>query len=159
MKMRVRAAVVSFLLERDGQFCTYCSLALGDDATIDHRIPVSEGGPDLLENFRLMHMTCNVRSYQKGRSKPGHGRGYKRTDAHRENIRKSLLGKKLSDAHKAAISAGHEGLCMSAEQRLAISKSLTGRRRSEETKERISVGQVRRHLMRRQTLGAGEKVS
>lgn len=41
--------------------CSLCGSALPslDDATLDHRIPTSQGGPDVLANLQLAHKRCN----------------------------------------------------------------------------------------------------
>lgn len=55
------------VIERDGWFCQICflpvssSLAPHDDwaFSIDHEIPVAEGGGDDLHNLRAAHRWCN----------------------------------------------------------------------------------------------------
>ena len=58
-------AVVRFLLVRDGGFCTICGALLNNQISIDHIIPVSRGGLDLLDNFRLVHLKCNISHFRK----------------------------------------------------------------------------------------------
>ena len=52
-KRRVRAAI----FERDGYFCSMCKTV--KDLTLDHIIPVKEGGEDKLENLRVLCRLCN----------------------------------------------------------------------------------------------------
>lgn len=47
------------LLQRDGDECWFCGLAMGDDVTIEHLVPRSAGGPDKLANYALAHAKCN----------------------------------------------------------------------------------------------------
>lgn len=57
------------IYERDGWACHVClrrvdpSRTYPDSlsATIDHLIPLAEGGPDTPENVRLAHLCCNKR--------------------------------------------------------------------------------------------------
>jgi hypothetical protein len=54
--------------ERDGWRCYLCGLDVPRDArwpdssagTIDHVIPVAQGGPNTMSNLRLAHWICNV---------------------------------------------------------------------------------------------------
>lgn len=52
---RVRATV----FDRDGHQCVECSAT--DDLTLDHIYPWSLGGPDTVENLRVLCRTCNSR--------------------------------------------------------------------------------------------------
>lgn len=47
------------LRQRDGDFCFFCGQPLGNNATIEHLIPLSAGGPDTLQNMVLAHRECN----------------------------------------------------------------------------------------------------
>lgn len=47
------------LIERDGDQCWFCGLALGDDKTIEHLVPKSAGGRNTLANYALAHRACN----------------------------------------------------------------------------------------------------
>ena len=67
--MRRRAGGLDALLDRDGYRCGICSEVL-DPAlrvpdvmalTIDHIVPVSQGGTDDLSNLRFAHNGCNAR--------------------------------------------------------------------------------------------------
>lgn len=57
------------IFERDGWVCGFCGGPVSrtsqwpadDSPTIDHRIPVSEGGSDDDSNIRLAHWLCNLR--------------------------------------------------------------------------------------------------
>lgn len=48
------------LLERDGDGCWFCGLPLGDDITIEHLVPKSSGGRNMLANYALAHRQCNA---------------------------------------------------------------------------------------------------
>lgn len=54
---------IAILLERDGDFCMHpdCGkqFKLGDDITIDHWNPLSNGGTWDMKNLKLMHRKCN----------------------------------------------------------------------------------------------------
>jgi len=47
------------LLVRDGSKCFLCHTELGDDITVDHLIPLVQGGKNELSNMVLMHEQCN----------------------------------------------------------------------------------------------------
>jgi len=49
----VRAAVFA----RDGSACLFCDAT--DDLTLDHIIPWSHGGPDTVDNLRVLCRRCN----------------------------------------------------------------------------------------------------
>lgn len=53
----MRDALMNALIERDGYFCRYCHSA--DDITIDHILPISKGGKNLLSNLQLLCRSCN----------------------------------------------------------------------------------------------------
>ena len=61
-----KAIAVSLLIQRDGDKCGICGLALGNDVTIDHIRPKCLGGKDEGTNLQLAHWECNKR---KRRSK------------------------------------------------------------------------------------------
>lgn len=48
-------------LLRQGNLCGICQKPILNmkDASIDHIIPVSKGGPDTLKNMQLAHVECN----------------------------------------------------------------------------------------------------
>lgn len=52
------------LLLRDGPGCALCGLALGEDITLEHKVPLSRGGTHTRSNLALAHHLCNS---QKGR--------------------------------------------------------------------------------------------
>ena len=47
------------LLERDGAACFFCGQPLGEDVTLEHLIPLTQGGPDNEANSVLAHYGCN----------------------------------------------------------------------------------------------------
>lgn len=47
------------LLARDGDECWFCGHAMGDDCTIEHLVPKSAGGRNMLANYALAHRRCN----------------------------------------------------------------------------------------------------
>ncbi len=49
------------LIRRDGTNCAICGepMMTMDDITIDHLVPLSRGGLDVLDNLRLAHAKCN----------------------------------------------------------------------------------------------------
>lgn len=49
------------LIKKYGCICWICDLPFKSikDITFDHYIPISKGGFDLLENYRLAHFHCN----------------------------------------------------------------------------------------------------
>lgn len=59
-----RADIVTLLAERDGNVCQFpgCTLPFTKDngATIDHWMPLCEGGTWDMENLKLMHRKCNA---------------------------------------------------------------------------------------------------
>jgi 5-methylcytosine-specific restriction endonuclease McrA len=50
---------IARILARDGDECCYCGKPLGDDMTLEHRIALSNGGTDDLDNLKLAHALCN----------------------------------------------------------------------------------------------------
>ncbi len=48
------------LLERDGDQCWFCGRAMGADKTIEHLVPKSAGGRNVLANYALAHRACNA---------------------------------------------------------------------------------------------------
>lgn len=50
---------------RQNGFCAICGESLGNDFTIDHRIPVSAGGLSVYWNLQAVHLACNLK---KGKS-------------------------------------------------------------------------------------------
>ncbi len=48
------------LIERDGDFCHYCGVVLSDESrSMDHIVPRSRGGTNVLENLVLACKPCN----------------------------------------------------------------------------------------------------
>ena len=64
------ARIRRFLIERDGNLCRRCGVAIDlrlpgshmYGPTIGHVEPVSKGGSDYLDNLRLEHRRCNLRA-------------------------------------------------------------------------------------------------
>lgn len=54
-----KKTLVKALLQRDGGICIYCGLALGDDVTVEHFVPLTHRGPHNIANTALVHKTCN----------------------------------------------------------------------------------------------------
>lgn len=60
-KSKTRRWQRNALIQKYGAICYYCTnpfLSM-KDITFDHWIPVSKGGLDELENYRLAHYDCN----------------------------------------------------------------------------------------------------
>lgn len=49
------------LIKKHGAVCWICELPFESmkEITFDHYVPLSKGGLDLLENYRLAHFKCN----------------------------------------------------------------------------------------------------
>lgn len=47
------------LIKRDGTKCFYCNKELEEDITLEHLIPLSAKGPNILQNMVLAHSECN----------------------------------------------------------------------------------------------------
>lgn len=48
------------LYERDGGVCGICGKEVGrDEISIDHIVPLSKGGPHLMDNLQIAHLNCN----------------------------------------------------------------------------------------------------
>lgn len=64
------------IAERDGWRCHLCRRRVPDrryaarpmDATVDHLVPISAGGPDTPENVALAHLVCNQRRSTRGKA-------------------------------------------------------------------------------------------
>lgn len=41
--------------------CGLCKKLLGDDAEVDHRVPLSEGGTNSMSNLQVVHSRCHAR--------------------------------------------------------------------------------------------------
>lgn len=48
------------LLKRDGDCCFYCGEKLNDDISLEHLIPLTAGGKNILSNMVLVHKECNL---------------------------------------------------------------------------------------------------
>lgn len=58
-KVGDRNRKIARILARDGEDCCYCRKPLGEDMTLEHRVAVSLGGSDDLDNLKLAHSACN----------------------------------------------------------------------------------------------------
>ena len=59
--------LLSILIERDGGHCQICGKAKGAQRwSIDHILPLSQGGHTTYANTRLAHFNCNARRQDKG---------------------------------------------------------------------------------------------
>lgn len=58
-KSRHKATARAQLLARDGGDCWFCGVAMGDDCTIEHLVPKSDGGRNSMSNYALAHQRCN----------------------------------------------------------------------------------------------------
>jgi 5-methylcytosine-specific restriction endonuclease McrA len=60
-KSKTRRWQRNHLINKFGNICYICEQKMESmkDMTIDHLIPFSRGGFDLLENYRLVHAHCN----------------------------------------------------------------------------------------------------
>ena len=49
------------LIKKNGNLCQICLEPFKSmkDITLDHKVPISKGGFDLLENYQLAHLGCN----------------------------------------------------------------------------------------------------
>jgi 5-methylcytosine-specific restriction endonuclease McrA len=58
--MEWKESIIYFLVNRDGWNCARCGKPIDYlEASIDHRIDVSLGGKNRIENFQLSHRFCN----------------------------------------------------------------------------------------------------
>jgi hypothetical protein len=53
------------LLQRDGSNCFYCGKPLNEDITLEHLIPLAQGGLNKLSNMVLAHEACNQEAGHK----------------------------------------------------------------------------------------------
>lgn len=60
-KRRNRSNHIDTLLSRDGDRCFLCRKPLGDDITVEHLVPLAQGGPNRHANLALAHSACNLR--------------------------------------------------------------------------------------------------
>ena len=58
-KSRHKSVARERLLARDGGDCWFCGTPMGDDCTIEHLIPKSDGGRNSMSNYALAHQRCN----------------------------------------------------------------------------------------------------
>ena len=65
-----REVIFNLLVDRDGDKCQECGVALGfDNGQVDHVIPASLGGADDMSNFQLMCGPCNASKGNGGRTR------------------------------------------------------------------------------------------
>jgi len=59
----------AILFEQQEGFCYLCGRLLygklDDIPSIEHKTPISRGGPNIIENVGLAHLSCNLRKYTK----------------------------------------------------------------------------------------------
>ena len=63
-----RRLVIGLLAERDGWLCQICGDPIDPTLTypdrkgpsVDHVVPLSKGGTNVVENVQLTHLTCNI---------------------------------------------------------------------------------------------------
>jgi hypothetical protein len=55
-----RPEVVERLMARDGDICFYCGGPLGDAATVEHILSITDGGSSADANLCLVHSLCNL---------------------------------------------------------------------------------------------------
>lgn len=58
-----RAQLMLALIDRDDYICQHPGCEVQEDLTIDHKVPLSRGGSDRLENLQLL---CRKHNSQKG---------------------------------------------------------------------------------------------
>lgn len=60
-RSRVRTKAKLQLVWNNGKRCAICGKKIKDlnDLTIDHIVPLAEGGKNVAENFQLAHRACN----------------------------------------------------------------------------------------------------
>lgn len=64
----------SLILERDDGQCIYCGRSAGDEAHLDHVIPISEGGEDVAHNVATSCPKCNLEKGAKKLPRPKENR-------------------------------------------------------------------------------------
>lgn len=56
----MREAIISYLVDRDGEGCAVCGLPIAEGfLELDHIIELQSGGKSRLDNYRLAHRKCN----------------------------------------------------------------------------------------------------
>ena len=57
---RQRKRLTQVIYDRDAGICHLCRLPVRrEDASVDHVIPLSKGGPSTMANLKLAHRRCN----------------------------------------------------------------------------------------------------
>lgn len=61
MKSKRRRWQKNHLIDKQNGKCAICGKSFDSmkDVTFDHKIPISKGGDDELENLQLVHFPCN----------------------------------------------------------------------------------------------------
>lgn len=102
-QMEYRAAIVAFLLGRDGSNCRRCGTQLGDDVSVDHIVPVAQGGQHTLANFQLMHLHCNQAGSFAAATAEGRERHRQKTLAHLRGLKRTAEQRlRMAESRKAA---------------------------------------------------------
>ena len=124
-----REAIIHFLISRDGFICQVCYLSLEDTKfEVDHIIPVYLGGKNILDNMRLLHMTCHRKLRTSWDHHPRKGENHpsaRLLDTDIDEIRQILLEQRKEDSHLAKYLAKIFGVTSRHIYNIA-----TGRRRS-----------------------------
>lgn len=56
----LRSKIIPILKERDGNICGICKKEMRSGrVTLDHILPISKGGKNLVSNLQLAHFQCN----------------------------------------------------------------------------------------------------
>jgi HNH endonuclease len=54
--------LINYLMDRDDGICKLCRRPVSyEDASPDHKVPLSKGGEHVIENLQLSHLVCNLR--------------------------------------------------------------------------------------------------
>ena len=62
-KVKKASPVIRTLRDRDGDACFYCWRDVTDnDASLEHLVPLSHGGPSHISNLFLAHKVCNSKA-------------------------------------------------------------------------------------------------
>lgn len=68
---RQRKRLTDLIYQRDAGRCHLCGrLVRRADASVDHVIPSSKGGPSTMNNLKLAHRSCNFAKGNRGPAAP-----------------------------------------------------------------------------------------
>lgn len=82
MPAEYRLIAISLLRQRDGDDCAICGEHMPyDEMSIDHIIPVFDGGLSMANNIQLAHLSCNKQRQRPHMQLKVCKRGHPRTDA------------------------------------------------------------------------------